>query len=106
MLLEKEVKFDEQRKQLGNMLICPHCGCHVLRHGTVIVFNRDEDAEITQVTTANNGQSKMELLPSETCGNPSYRQDGLTIDFRCKKCENSSELAIYHHKGMTFFEWR
>ena len=104
MLLEKEIKFKDYNFE--KILLCPYCECNCLHHDIVIVFNRNEDAETTQVTTTINGKSKIELLPSEICGNPSYRRDGLIIDFLCEKCEKHSELAIYQHKGQTFIKWK
>ena len=102
----KRIKFDDIRKNMGNILSCPHCGGACLHLGKVKIFDREDDAEFTQVTTANKGQTKVELISSDICGNPSARSDGLIIDFWCQKCNAQSELAIAFHKAMTKFEWR
>jgi hypothetical protein len=48
----------------GLELRCPRCGGTDLRHGQVTVFDRNEGAEMTVVTTVANGFAETRLLPS------------------------------------------
>ena len=87
-------------------LKCPRCGGLCLRHGRVTVFDREEDAELTMVTTIGGGLAATCLLPSGHAANPSSRRHGLTIAFACEQCGDGLELTIGQHKGVTQFGWR
>ena len=91
---------------IGQELRCPRCGYTDLHHGQVTVFDRNEDAEMTAVTTVAAGFAKTHLLPSSQVGNPSSRRHGLAITFACDGCGDDLELTVAQHKGKTLFAWR
>jgi hypothetical protein len=72
----------------------------------VTAFDRNEDAEMTVVTTIVNGFAETRLLPSGQVGNPSGRRHGLAIAFACEGCGDDLELTVAQHKGKTLFAWR
>jgi hypothetical protein len=84
-------------------VMCPRCGGLDLRHGRVTVFDREEDAEMTLVTTVDRGLSATRLLPLSEVTNPS--RHGLTIAFTCERCGDGIELRIAPYKGRTEFGW-
>jgi uncharacterized protein (DUF983 family) len=90
----------------GPELRCPHCGYNSLHQGQVTVFDRNEDAKTTAVTTVADGVATTRLLPSDQTGNPSMRRHGLAIAFYCESCGNNFELTIAQHKGTTPVAWR
>ena len=109
-----EISFDA-----GNVLLCPKCKEEFLHQDLVEVFfrekedcNRDSCCVHIRVGT----EKRFSLINSDMDRNPSYRRDGLLIRFWCEECTDpygtpSAEqpeyfwLAIYQHKGCTFFEW-
>jgi hypothetical protein len=87
-------------------LLCPRCGGNYLHQKQVTVFDREEDAETTSVTTVAGGLAATHLLPSEQIANPSGRRHGLAIAFECEGCGDGIELTIAQHKGVTNLGWR
>jgi DNA-directed RNA polymerase subunit RPC12/RpoP len=85
---------------------CPLCGHTCLYQGRVTVFDRNEDAKMTVVTTVVGGLSAADLLPSDQVANPSIRRHGLAIAFGCEVCGGDIELTIAQHKGNTQIAWR
>jgi hypothetical protein len=91
-------------------LTCPRCGEIFLHHGTVRVFNRDQDEEIGLETTVFRSGSYTHV--SSCSDNPSLRRHGLTIDFYCEHCGEGdaehvvAQLCIVQHKGHTGIFWR
>ena len=83
-------------------LICPNCGNDNLHQNKVKVFFRDEEYSKT-------GEfiecSKQDTIPICNEDNPSPKSDGLLIQFSCEMCSSDPELAIYQHKGNTYFKW-
>jgi hypothetical protein len=71
---------------IGQELRCPRCGGTDLHQGRVTIFDRNEDAEMTVVTTVAGGFAETRLLPSGQAGNPSSRRHGLAIVFICEGC--------------------
>jgi hypothetical protein len=91
---------------IGQELRCPRCGYTDLHHGRVTIFDRNEDAEMTVVTTVAGGLAEAHLLPSDTAGNPSFRRDGLAIAFACEGCGDDLELTIAQNGGSSTVAWR
>ncbi len=102
--------------QLIGTLVCPRCNEDYLHHGTVQVFDRREDAELTAVSTVCDGLVSNHLRPSEGLANPSSRRHGVLIGFWCETCtgskwrheedhEETVWLSIAQHKGMTHIGW-
>jgi hypothetical protein len=91
---------------IGPVLRCPRCGDNYLHQARVTVFDREEDAELTAVTTVAAGLAATHLLPSDQIANPSRRRQGLAIAFDCEGCADGIELTIAQHKGTTVFAWR
>lgn len=92
-----KVKFGET-----SGLVCPSCGNEFLHQHTVSVFFRDAEDSKTGKFTRCSGQKIETIGGSE---NPSPRRDGLLLQFFCETCNADPELAIYQHKGSTYFEW-
>jgi hypothetical protein len=44
--------------------------------------------------------------PSLRSWNPSWRRDGIAIEFCCEGCGSIGELTIAQHKGVTLVGWR
>ena len=63
----------------GPELLCPSCGYPCLHQGRVTVFDRNEDAEMTAVTTVAGCFAATSLLPSGQIDNPSSRRQGLAV---------------------------
>jgi len=93
---------------IGPELRCPSCGGSCLHHEGVTLFDREEDAELTTVTTVTAGLSASHLQPSREVQNPLGRRDGIAIRFWCEGCRDHGglELTIAQHKGGTYFSWR
>ena len=90
---------------MDQVLTCPNCGGDYLHHGTVTVFDRQEDAEAV-VTKISGKHYHTEGPAPPDWGNPSSRRHGLAITFACETCTVSAELTIAQHKGSTQIEWR
>jgi hypothetical protein len=104
--------IDREIRMSDGMLQCPRCTDHYLHQSDVMVFNRKEDAEKVHLTSVIKDEPMVTVadVDNNTSLNPSGRRQGLLIDFRCESCdgENKSKvtLAIYQHKGSTYFDWR
>lgn len=107
--------LEEGIKMFDGMLTCPRCKDHYLHQTDVMVFNRREDAEKVHLTSVVKDRLTAMVtvadVDNDTSLNPSSRRHGLLIDFACESCdgeENKSKvtLAIYQHKGSTYFDWR
>ena len=86
-------------------LKCPSCGNDNLHQIKTEVFERCEDvikeAEVKHITI-----TRREVTTDADFSRcPSPRRHGLLIDFNCEHCPYISTLAIYQHKGSTYFEW-
>jgi hypothetical protein len=90
-----------------NVLLCPCCGDNYLHHGQVCTFTRatqDADSGIAfRIDAGGNGSISRS---SQLKGNPSSRRDGITVDFTCENCGNTSTLGIAQHKGQTLLNWQ
>lgn len=98
---------------LGNTLTCPCCNEEYLHHGTVTVFDRNEDAPFVRKTTVADYVG-VASVDNESSGNPSGRRTGLTIEFWCETCGGCDEdgnitkpmlLHILQNKGNTYLHW-
>lgn len=98
---------------LGNTLVCPCCNEEYLHHGTVTVFDRNEDAPFVRKTTVADYVG-VASVDNESSGNPSGRRTGLSIEFWCEHCspfdendnpKNTMLLHILQHKGNTCLHW-
>ena len=87
-------------------LVCPNCSEDYLHHHSITIYDRTEDADLTTVTTVNDGLLSSRLMASGIIGNPSPRRHGAVITFDCEICDKISELAIAQHKGRTLIKWR
>ena len=107
---ESSVAFD------GDILKCPECGENYLHHRNTTIFERSEDDKLTTVIAQNGEEVQATKFPSADTCNPSYRRNGIIIEFQCEHChydygDASPELtglfrlAIIQHKGNTFVEW-
>jgi hypothetical protein len=87
-------------------LICPSCRYDNLHQETVTIYDREDDAELTTVTTIDRGSLSSNLLPSNY-DNPSSRRHGMRIEFRCETCgdNNAYTMLISQHKGTTTIVW-
>jgi len=82
-------------------LLCPSCGGEFLRQKQAQVFARSEDATAgVRVTFGDSGFA----VDSGMGGNPSPRQDGISISLECDQCGAMSELTVSQHKGQTLIE--
>jgi ribosomal protein L44E len=91
-------------------LRCPKCEGLRLHQATVSVFHRREDADETFRTIAREFETETAVVRSDTSGNPSYRRQGLTIEFECEQCHSVEpksviRLAFAQHKGLTLLHW-
>jgi len=91
----------------GGALICPFCDMEYLHQGRVEIYSRDdEDAPSCMISIEPDGG--VEKRPADATWsilNPSERRQGLFICFECEGCSNAPKLAIFQHKGQTFFRW-
>lgn len=86
-----------------NGLHCP-CGFENLHHDRVTIFNREEDESRVRVAETDGISCVMSIQDNKESDNPSSRRDGIIIDFWCEAgCK--PRLAIYQHKGTTYFKW-
>jgi len=80
------------------------CGCENLHHERVTIFNRTEDEDRVRVAETDGVNCVMSIQDNDKSENPSSRRDGLIINTWCESgCQE--RLAIYQHKGATFFKW-
>lgn len=84
------------------VLTCPRCGDEYLHQGMVSVFNRREDAPLSQCTFVNPDGVAIQALSEN---NPSPRRQGLEIAFECEQCGDGLFLTIIQHKGFTLAQW-
>ncbi len=97
-------KIDQE--DIPDALICPHCGGNYLHQGTVVVYDRHEDADKVRRTIVNQGAVSSTDIDNNTSGNPSSRRHALTVFFECEFCQRDDlQLHIIQHKGNTFVEW-
>jgi hypothetical protein len=102
---ESSVAFD------GDTLKCPQCGENYLHHRNTTIFERSEDDKLTTVIAQNGEEVQATKFPSADTCNPSYRRNGIIIEFQCEHCHydygdaSLFRLAIIQHKGNTFVEW-
>ena len=105
----------------GGALNCPDCGDNYLHHRDTTIFERGEDGDTTTVIAQNGRSAQVSDFPSDDTCNPSWRRNGLIIEFECEHCHGPSwdpatdehipsnapplRLAIIQHKGNTFMEW-
>jgi hypothetical protein len=94
--MEDEMNFTYE-KAIG----CSGCGEINLHHGKVEVFERNEDAENGIHVTVRGMKA---IVDNDLSGNPSIRRDGVKISFWCEHCDKTTVLAIFQHKGTTYYE--
>jgi len=95
----------EQLRFNDDTLLCPCCGGCYLHHGAVCTFTRHQDADTGIAFRINAGTDGSICHSTQLNGNPSSRRDGITIEFTCEDCDNTSTLGIAQHKGLTLMEW-
>jgi len=91
-----EVKYDQG-------LECPSCKGPNLHQHKVSVFWRANAESSDGYESFISTKQGREFLNKD---NPSRDRDGLLIEFICEGCDADPELAIYQHKGITYFEWK
>jgi hypothetical protein len=82
-------------------LRCSGCGEPNLHHERVDIYERPEDAEKGLHVAV---YSMEATVDNDISGNPSRRRDGLKITLYCEHCPKTTILAIYQHKGTTYYE--
>lgn len=89
------------RKPLDCNLICPVCGDSYLHHSHVEIFDRvREDAPSTSLRVERG------RVTEGSEDNPSPRRDGLAVTFWCEGCGSQNlVLALWQHKGESFWSW-
>jgi len=85
-----------------SILLCPDCGCSLLHHGKVEVFDCGEDEEEGNHVIVDGDDI---TVNRSLLGNPSPRRQGLKINFRCEKCNDVKVFVLRQHKGNTFLSW-
>ena len=93
---------------LNDKIFCPTCNGSMIHSVEVKVWFRSEDEE--RVTFAHIMGTTV-LVGRKNYDNPSPRQSGIKIMFRCEWCHcdglrPSHELIIYQHEGETLTEMR
>ena len=99
-----------------DVLKCPQCGGNYLHHRNTTIFERSEDDKLTTVIAQSEHEAQVSRFPSADTCNPSYRRNGIIIEFQCEHChydygdaspelQGFFRLAIIQHKGNTFVEW-
>ena len=57
-------------------------------------------------STVRDGSAKIDVVQSDSSGNPSSRRDGIYISFWCEGCkgidEDVLELTVSQHKGLSW----
>jgi hypothetical protein len=70
------------------------------------VYDREEDAKVSQVTRIDGVSFAGSMLTNESADNPSPRRHGIAIAFYCEGCGDNIELTLSQHKGETLVDWR
>ena len=99
------IDLEEPCDGFGTGLKCPSCGESNLHQGAVNVWNRAQEDSNTGLAACIDGQEGYVGKDERMTGNPSFRRDGMTIDFSCEHCEGGRTLAIFQHKGTTYLKW-
>ena len=88
-------------------LECPLCGdAYGLHQGALEVWNRVEDQQVPGIRIEEQGE-----VSSPTGVNPSYRRNGVRIEFWCEQCSVKHEdepvaaLLMWQHKGTSYVSW-
>lgn len=91
-------------------LACPRCGSTRLHHTVVRLFQRERDDERTLVVDVADRTVMTTSAASAIVGNPSEREDGLTIQFWCEECGGGDEAAVFldiaQEENGTSLVWR
>jgi uncharacterized protein YbaR (Trm112 family) len=94
------------RDDIPNALCCPHCKGNYLHQRTVLVYDRQEDAERVRRTIVTSGAVSSTDIDNNSSGNPSSRRHAVTIFFECEFCQRDDlKLHFIQHKGNTFVQW-
>lgn len=84
--------------------LCPNCGESFIHHGVVEVFYRAREDGPTKVMRIERG---VVTSAGYAADNPSPRRGGMLIYFFCEICGHQDmPLAIFQHKGETFWGWQ
>lgn len=94
------LRFDD------DVLLCPVCWHSCLHHGTVTTFDRAQDADNGTAFRITPGADRSVSHSTQLTGNPSLRRGGITIEFTCEDCGNTSTLGIAQHKGCSVLNWQ
>jgi hypothetical protein len=82
-----------------------------LHHGTVEIFEREEDGPVLQLSVTD-GVVTPSFGKSADAANPSARRDGVRIKFSCEICGADDDdddpiyLELAQHKGQTMMSWQ
>lgn len=94
----------------SSIQLCPRCGSESIHHQAATLYDRREDGEMVVRSTVRDGSAKIDVVQSDSSGNPSSRRDGISISFWCEGCkgidEDVLELTVSQHKGATELGWR
>jgi len=85
-----------------NVMECPSCGGGYLRHNSVEVFVREEDADDGLHVVVECESPKSCKINGEMFGNISGRRGSIRIEFQCETCGEKALLEIVQHKGMVY----
>jgi hypothetical protein len=87
------------------VLTCPICGSRCLHHGRIVTYDRsDNDPNVFRTKVGR--KTAVLAWVRNSKDNPSYRRQGVTIQFDCESCGDIGELTIAQRKGETCFRWR
>jgi len=92
-----------QTRDATLILRCPKCGGEHLNHEGVEIFERGEDKAQGLHVSVGGGTISTDI---DLTGNPSSRRHGLLIHYECEGCDAKPTLAIWQHKGETFFAFQ
>jgi len=90
--------FADSHNGSHGILLCPNCEKEHLRHDTVEVFDREEDADSGIHVAVENGKVTIDRVLKD---NPSSRRHGVLIKLVCEGCSARLILSIAQHKGST-----
>lgn len=92
-------------KMRGDLVLgCPACKEGWLHQKEVVVYFRGEDeAHGISVTVSDGGVSASSNGSQEN--NPSFRRDGLGVEFECETCHEKPVFQMVQHKGNTYLGW-